>query len=110
MIYLDRAATSHPKPDTILEAIIYYIGEVGVESSERIACTSNAAKARSLTCKGSCSPDFSTLTASPKDNSVLHYLREGGRQGGESNIIEEDSVTADPYKIPRAIGWNTCCL
>ena len=39
MIYLDNAATSWPKPDTVHEAVSYYLREVGANPGRMVAKT-----------------------------------------------------------------------
>lgn len=137
MIYLDNAATSHPKPDAVIEAVTRYMREVGaspgrsshraarradeivfrtrealaklfgVSLSERIVFTANATEALNLAIKGTLKPGAHAITTSLEHNSVLRPLRSLERCGVELTIIDSDGGPIDPDEIRRAIRPNT---
>jgi len=140
MIYLDNAATSFPKPDSVVEAGLGYMKEVGaspgrsshklaryadeivfqarealarllgVELSERIVFTSNATEALNLAIKGTLSPGRHAVTTSLEHNSVLRPLRTLARQGVELTILESGGGPIDPEEVRRAIKPNTSLI
>jgi len=140
MIYLDNAATSHPKPDSVIEAVVSYFRDVGaspgrsshqaarradeivfhtrqalarlfgVGLSERIIFTANATEALNLAIKGILKPGAHAITTSLEHNSVLRPLRALERRGAELTIIKSVDGTIDPDEIARAIGPNTSLI
>ncbi len=140
MIYLDNAATSHPKPDTVIEAVTGYLREIGaspgrsshqaarradeivfrtrqalaalfgVENSERIVFTANATEALNLAIKGTLKPGEHAVTTSLEHNSVLRPLRALERLGLELTIIQCDGGAIDVDEIRRAIRPDTRLL
>ena len=140
MIYLDNAATSHPKPDSVIEAVVSYFRDVGaspgrsshqaarradeivfhtrqalarlfgVGLSERIIFTANATEALNLAIKGILKPGAHAITTSLEHNSVLRPLRLLERHGAELTIIESVDEIIDPDEIDRAIGPNTSLI
>jgi cysteine desulfurase family protein len=137
MIYLDNAATSHPKPDSVLEAIAAYFREVGaspgrsghgparradeivfrtretlaklfgVQRSERIVFTANATEALNLAIKGALSPGDHAITTSLEHNSTLRPLMTLKRRGVEVTVVKSAGAAIDPDDIRRAIRPNT---
>lgn len=137
MIYLDNAATSHPKPDAVVEAVAGYMREIGaspgrsshqaarradeivfrtrqalaklfgVDKSERIVFTANATEALNLAIKGTLKPGAHAVTTSLEHNSVLRPLRALERHGVKLTIIESDGESVDPDKIRRALRPDT---
>lgn len=140
MIYLDNAATSHPKPDSVPEVVARYFREVGaspgrsghkparladevvfrtretlaklfgVRRSERIVFTSNATEALNLAIKGAVSPGGHAITTSLEHNSVLRPLRALERRGVEVTVVKSAGATIDPDDIRRAIRPNTSLI
>jgi cysteine desulfurase family protein len=140
MIYLDNAATSHPKPDTVIEAVAGYLRDIGaspgrsshqaarradkivfrtrqavaalfgVERSERIVFTANATEALNLAIRGTLGPGEHAVTTSLEHNSVIRPLRALERLGLELTIIESDGGSIDVDEIRRAIRPNTRLL
>jgi len=137
MIYLDNAATSHPKPDSVAEAVARYLREVGaspgrsshglarradevvfrtretlarlfgVARSERIVFTSNATEALNLAIKGTLSQGRHAITTSLEHNSVLRPLRTLQRRGVELTVVKTGGGTIDPDEVRRAIRPGT---
>jgi cysteine desulfurase family protein len=140
MIYLDNAATSHPKPESVIEAVVGYMKDVGaspgrsshgaarradeivfnarnalaklfgVGQSERIIFTSNATEALNLAIKGTLAPGSHAITTSLEHNSMLRPLRTLENRGVELTIIKDEDGSIDPEDIRRAIRPNTALI
>lgn len=105
MIYCDNAATSFPKPDTVIDAMVSYMREVGanpgrsghglaqkanrivnecrsslcrlfhVDSPERVVFTSNVTEAVNMVFNGLLGNGDHVITTSVEHNSVMRPLR-----------------------------------
>ncbi|RJP66025.1 MAG: aminotransferase class V-fold PLP-dependent enzyme [Candidatus Abyssobacteria bacterium SURF_17] len=140
MIYLDNAATSFPKPDSVREAILACMREaggnpgrsshrlarrasevvfrtrqtlaelLGVGLSERIVFTANATEALNLAIKGILSPGDHVITTSLEHNAVVRPLHSLVRRGLELTTIRTNGGPIDPNEVRRAIKSNTRLL
>ncbi|MFO7812580.1 MAG: aminotransferase class V-fold PLP-dependent enzyme [Pelovirga sp.] len=135
LLYLDNAATSHPKPETVYQAVddalrrggsagrgshqqgIGAAREVfatrdllaelfGINSSERFIFTANATQALNLAIFGLLNKGDRVVTTSMEHNAVTRPLRALQDQG-----IEIVKVTADPHSgVTAAADIQTACL
>ncbi len=122
MIYLDNAATTWPKPETVYQAMDDFIrnkaanpgraahqmakeaGELvfttrnlladffNAKSSQEIIFTASATEALNLAIKGFLKSGDHVITTSLEHNSVLRPLKELESQGVELSIIEVDAA------------------
>lgn len=122
MIYLDNAATSFPKPDTVYNAMMEAMKEYGanpgrsghklalkagraiyetrellanffnIEDPMRIIFTSNATDGLNLAIKGLLKPNDHVITTSMEHNSVLRPLKALENNGVETTIIQCDET------------------
>jgi cysteine desulfurase family protein len=137
VIYLDNAATSFPKPEPVVKAVMRYMEEIGaspgrsshrlgrqadetvfrarqtlarlfgVRKSEYIVFTANATEAINVAIKGLLSRGRHAITTSLEHNSVLRPLRTMVQRGARLSIIESDGGPVDPEDIRRAINRDT---
>lgn len=121
MVYLDNAATSYPKPKTVIEAVLRQMESVGgnpgrsehqgglaasrvmyetrhklatllgVADPLRIIFTSNATDSLNLAIKGTLKPGDHVITTSMEHNSVLRPLEALKESGVEVKILEADT-------------------
>ena len=121
MIYLDNAATSYPKPDTVIKAVCDYMtlhgaspGRGGYDSAifatsllnecqeelaalfsipnpERIVFTKNATEAINMAIFGVLSPGDEVIVSSMEHNAVMRAAHEAERRGAVLKI-----ATASP--------------
>ncbi|SDZ13476.1 aminotransferase class V-fold PLP-dependent enzyme [Tindallia californiensis] len=121
MVYLDNAATSYPKPKTVIEAVLRQMESVGgnpgrsehqgglaasrvmyetrhklatllgVTDPLRIIFTSNATDSLNLAIKGILKPGDHVMTTSMEHNSVLRPLEALKESGVEVKILEADA-------------------
>src|SRR4030042_1812323 len=117
MIYLDNAATTCPKPETVYQAmdsvmrnigaspgrsghrlsieegrIIYETREalarlLGIDNPMQIVFTSNATEALNLALRGILHPGDHVITSSMEHNSVMRPLRALEREGVEITVV-----------------------
>jgi cysteine desulfurase / selenocysteine lyase len=117
LIYLDNAATSHPKPESVIQAMVAFMREVGgnpgrsghrlsieagrvifetrekvaglfgVRDSSRVVFGQNATEAINLGLKGLLRRGDHVVTASMEHNSVMRPLRAMGRDGIEITAV-----------------------
>ena len=117
MIYLDNAATSWPKPETVYQAMDDFMrrgagnpgrsahdlsiasGRVindtrermaqllGVDNPDRIVFTKNATEALNLVIKGLLRPGDHVITSGMEHNSVMRPLRAVERRGIELTVV-----------------------
>ncbi|MFA5523827.1 MAG: aminotransferase class V-fold PLP-dependent enzyme [Tissierellales bacterium] len=122
MIYLDNAATSFPKPDTVYDATLEAMREYGanpgrsghklalkagraiyetrellaslfkIEDPMRIIFTFNATDGLNLAIKGLLKHNDHVITTSMEHNSVLRPLKVSENNGVETTIIECDET------------------
>lgn len=119
MIYLDTAATSLQKPDSVADAVynaIKYMGNSGrgaheasleagriiyaareqlarlfhIEDCSRIAFTSNATESLNIAIKGLLHPGDHVITTELEHNSVLRPLYEMELKGVEITVLKSD--------------------
>ncbi|GAB4350056.1 MAG: aminotransferase class V-fold PLP-dependent enzyme [Candidatus Abyssubacteria bacterium] len=137
MIYLDNAATSFPKPDAVIEAMVGYMRRIGaspgrsshrlarhadetvfharealaalfgVDRSERIVFTANATEALNLAIKGMVSDGGHVITTSLEHHAVLRPLRTLARHGIDLTILPSDGGPIEPDEVRRAIRPDT---
>lgn len=118
MIYLDNAATSHPKPESVYEAVDYAVRHVsanpgrsghsmaiaadrliyearetvarlfGIRHPERIIFTPNATSALNLAMKGLVRPGAHCITTTMEHNSVTRPLRFLAGAGAEVDKVQ----------------------
>lgn len=116
-IYLDNAASSHPKPESVYQAVNQVLREVGanpgraghklamkagrriaqtrqalaklfdIKDPKRIVFTSNATEAINLGLKGLLNPGDHVITSSMEHNSVIRPLRFLETRGIELTIV-----------------------
>jgi cysteine desulfurase family protein len=117
LIYLDNAATSHPKPESVIEAMVAFMREVGgnpgrsghrlsieagrvifetrekvaelfgVRDSSRVVFGQNATEAINLGLKGFLRRGDHVITSSMEHNSVMRPLRGLEREGIEVAVV-----------------------
>ena len=117
IIYLDNAATSHPKPEGVIPAIVAFMREVGgnagrsghrlsieagrvvfearekvaalfgVRDSSRVVFGQNATEAINLGLKGVLHRGDHVITSSMEHNSVMRPLRALEREGIELTVV-----------------------
>ena len=122
MIYLDNAATSWPKPESVYETLNTFLRTAGAnpgraghrmaveaadvvsrtrqslsrlmnaESPERVVFTSNATDALNLAIRGLLRPGDHAITTSMEHNSVIRPLRQHERDGGELTIVRANPL------------------
>ncbi|MBI5117662.1 aminotransferase class V-fold PLP-dependent enzyme [Candidatus Poribacteria bacterium] len=137
MIYLDNAATSFPKPDPVIEAVMRYMREIGaspgrsshrlgrladetvfkarralarlfgVHRSEYIVFTANATEAINVAIKGILSRGRHAITTSLEHNAVLRPLRTMVQHGARLSIIKSGGGPVAPEDVRRAINRDT---
>ena len=119
MIYLDNAATTMHKPQTVIDAVVQAMNSLGnagrganeaslsaariiydtrdrlaqlfhAESAKRIAFTCNSTESLNIAIKGSLNPGDHAITTALEHNSVLRPLYEMQEQGVELTVIESD--------------------
>lgn len=118
MIYLDNAATSHPKPESVYEAVDHALRRVsanpgrsghqmaieadrlifesretiarlfGINHPERIIFTPNATAALNLAIKGLVGPGEHCVTTSMEHNSVVRPLRFLASHGAQFDKVQ----------------------
>ena len=117
LIYLDHAATSHPKPESVIQAMAAFMRDVGgnpgrsghrlsieagrvvfearekiaalfgVSDSSRVVFGPNATEAINLGLKGLLRRGDHVITSSMEHNSVMRALRALEREGVELTVI-----------------------
>lgn len=122
MIYLDNAATSFPKPKTVIEAVVHQLEKIGgnpgrsghksglaasrgiyetrqklaellgIEDPTRLIFTFNATDALNLAIKGAVEPGDHVITTSMEHNSVLRPLETLKQQNVETTILPADEM------------------
>ena len=120
-IYLDNAATSFPKPETVYQAVDHAMREVGVSpgrggysrsldasrllfqaresiaglfavpDSSRIIFTHNATEAITMAIRGTLNRGDHVITTSMEHNSLLRPLYLLRQQGVDFTIVEADA-------------------
>lgn len=130
MIYLDNAATSHPKPESVYEAADHALRRVsanpgrsghqmaieadrlifesretvarlfGISHPERIVFTPNATAALNLAIKGLVGPGGHCVTTSMEHNSVVRPLRFLAQHG---SAFDKVSASPDGTLDPAAV-------
>ncbi|MEN6357513.1 MAG: aminotransferase class V-fold PLP-dependent enzyme [Armatimonadota bacterium] len=118
MIYLDNAASSWPKPDTVIEAMVSYMQDSGgnpgrsghqlsveagrivynaresvarlfnVSDPLRVIFAMNATHALNIALKGTLKPGDRVVTTSVEHNSVMRPLRALEKQGVNLEIVK----------------------
>ncbi len=137
MIYLDNAASSHPKPEAVYRAVqaalelganpgrsghraaleaartVYAAREtvarlLGVADPARIVFTLNGTHALNLALKGVLRPGDHVVTSTMEHNSVLRPLAALERRGVEVTRLEPDlDGRVDPAAVERALRPHT---
>ncbi|MBI5442662.1 MAG: aminotransferase class V-fold PLP-dependent enzyme [Deltaproteobacteria bacterium] len=137
MIYLDNAASTHPKPESVYQAVdeALRIGAnpgrsghrvaleaarlvfetrsslaelLGVADSSRIVFTLNATYALNQALKGSLVAGDHVVTTTMEHNSVLRPLHQLARSGVERTLVEADREgRVAPAALERALRPNT---
>lgn len=122
MIYLDNAATSWPKPESVYQTLGDFLRIAGAnpgraghkmavqaaeaiartrrsiaellnaETPERVVFASNATDALNLAIRGLLRPGDHAITSSMEHNSVIRPLRAHEREGGELTIVRADEL------------------
>ena len=117
ILYLDNAATSFPKPDTVMAAMIAYQQNIGanpgrsghgrsveagrivfetrealarlfhIEDPLRIALTKNATESLNIVLQGGLRPGDSVITSGMEHNSVMRPLRFLEGRGVELSVV-----------------------
>ncbi|MCS7281497.1 MAG: aminotransferase class V-fold PLP-dependent enzyme [Desulfobacterota bacterium] len=117
MVYLDNAATSWPKPQTVIEAMVSFMERIGanpgrsghrlsleaariifearellanifgVSDPNRIVFTKNATEAINIVLKGLLKPGDHVITSSMEHNSVMRPLRSLERKGVSVSVV-----------------------
>ena len=117
LIYLDNAATSHPKPEGVIRAVNHFLREVGanpgrsghrlsveaakiifearervaqlfgVRDSSRVVFGQNATEAINQGLRGVLRPGDHVITSSMEHNSVMRPLRAMEKEGIEVTVI-----------------------
>ena len=117
ILYLDNAATSFPKPDTVMAAMIAYQQNIGanpgrsghgrsveagrivfetrealarlfhIEDPLRIALTKNATESLNIVLQGGLKPGDSVITSGMEHNSVMRPLRFLEGRGVELSVV-----------------------
>ena len=117
LIYLDNAATSHPKPEGVIQAMVAFMREIGanpgrsghrlsieagrvifetrekvaglfgIRDSSRVVFGQNATEAINLGLKGLLRRGDHVITTSMEHNSVMRPLRALGRDGVEITVV-----------------------
>jgi cysteine desulfurase family protein len=130
ILYLDNAASSHPKPESVYLAVEEVLRKLGanpgraghtlalkaaqyisqtrqdlaellsIPDSKRIVFTSNATEAINLGLKGLLNPGDHVITSSLEHNSVIRPLRALEKKGVELTIVTADS---QGQLAPRAV-------
>jgi cysteine desulfurase family protein len=133
VIYLDNAASSHPKPAAVyaaadcmlrlganpgraghgpaleaaravLEARLAVAELLGVSDPARIAFTANGSHALNLALKGSLGPGDHVVTTVMEHNSVLRPLATLERSGVEVTLVGADPAgRVDPFAVEAAL-------
>lgn len=129
-IYFDNAATSWPKPESVIAAMNYFNSNIGsnpgrsghiksIESGRilfdtrelladffsvkdplRIAFTPNITHSLNVALRGLLKPGDHVITTSMEHNSVMRPLRDLGNQGVEVTVVQ---VNPDGTLIPESI-------
>lgn len=140
MIYLDNAATSHPKPEAVYEALdrAVRIGGnpgrsghraafdaarevfearslvaelLGVPDPARVIFTLNATHALNLALKGALRPGDHVVTTTMEHNSVLRPLHRLAGDGVETTLVAADREgRVDPSDLECVLRPNTRLL
>lgn len=122
MIYLDNAATSYPKPKTVVDAVVKQMESIGgnpgrsehqgglaasrviyetrqklatllgIEDPLRLIFTFNATDSLNLAIKGVVKPGDHVITTSMEHNSVLRPLEALKEEGVEVTIVKADEA------------------
>jgi cysteine desulfurase family protein len=130
MIYLDNAATSWPKPESVYETLGNFLREAGAnpgrsghkmavaaasavsstreniaklinaEEPERVVFTSNATDSLNLAINGLLKPGDHVITSSMEHNSTIRPIRALGQHGVSYTAVR---ATADGYIDPAEI-------
>jgi len=117
-IYLDNAATSFPKPETVYQAVMHAMREIGaspgrgghrrsleagrllfqareviatlfgIDDSSRIIFTHSATEALNIALRGTLQPGDHVITTSMEHNSLLRPLYALRRQGIDLTIVQ----------------------
>ena len=118
MIYMDNAATSHPKPDVVIQAMTDYMKNIGANSGRsghrlsiaagrivyeareavaelfnvsdplRIVFCGNVTEALNLALRGLLQPEDNVITSSIEHNSVMRPLRALEVEGVEVTVVK----------------------
>lgn len=137
MIYMDNAATSLQKPETVSQAVLEALGTMGnagrgasatalcaariiygtreklarffhAESPNRIAFTMNSTESLNIAIKGTIAPGDHVITTVLEHNSVLRPLYECQRKGTELTVIGcDEKGNVSCREIEDAIRGNT---
>ena len=125
-LYLDNAASSHPKPETVYQTVNEVLKNIGanpgraghglavkagqwifrtrqalaelfdIKDPNRIVFTANATEALNLGLKGLLNPGDHVITSSMEHNSVIRPLRLSGNPGGGDNHRFRQCPWTDP--------------
>jgi cysteine desulfurase/selenocysteine lyase len=117
-IYLDNAATSYPKPESVYQAVMHTMREVGASpgrgghrrsleagrimfqareaaaalfsapDSSRIILTHSATEALNMALRGTLAPGDHVITSSMEHNSLMRPLRMLEKQGVELTVVQ----------------------
>jgi cysteine desulfurase / selenocysteine lyase len=137
MIYLDNAASSHPKPEPVYQAVdealrlganpgrsghqaAFEVARrvfeartsmaelLGAEDSARVVFTLNATHALNQALKGVLGPGDHVVTTAMEHNSVLRPLHQLERVGVEATLVPPDSEgRIEPAALEKALRRNT---
>ena len=139
MIYLDNAATTFPKPDKVIEAVvdclktycgnpgrsshalsikaseeIYYARETvadffGIEDAERVVFTHNATDALNLAIKGTAKVNSHVITSDIEHNATVRPLRKLEK----TKCVRKSNFDSDSdvkSEIKRLVTPDTSCI
>lgn len=137
MIYFDNAATTFPKPECVIEAVVEGLRTLGnagrglnpnsltamrviydtreklahlfgVDDSSRIAFTANSTESLNLAIKGLLGPGDHAITTVLDHNSVLRPLYQVEEQGLELSIVGcDENGVVDYEELEASIKSNT---
>jgi len=119
-IYMDQAATSFPKPDVVVDAVVHYMTEIGsnvgrgsyasayqaeevvyetrellarlfhASDCSKVIFTKNVTEGLNLVLKGFLKPDDHVVVSALEHNAVMRPLAEMEKQGIRYSIIPAD--------------------
>jgi cysteine desulfurase family protein len=120
MIYLDNAATSNPKPDTVADAVSYFVSQgaanpgraghplaneaarlifdtrvrlmrlLGAEDPAQLVFTANITESLNLVLKGLLKPGDEVIVSSMEHNAMMRPLRQMEEQGVQVTVVPCD--------------------